>query len=101
MAALFHPEGSVADPVDSPAHVGTAAITAFFDSTFTDGMQATLSLTGPVRIAGRHAAFPMQVAVDLGEQTGLVDIVDTMEFDEEGRILVMRAYWDMAAMHFE
>ena len=98
VAELFAPEGSVADPVDQPAHQGRDAIAAFFTSTFTTGMDATLALTGPVRVAGRHAAFPMQVSVDLGEQTGRLDIIDTMTFDDDGLITAMAAYWDAAAM---
>lgn len=101
IAALFHPEGKVADPVDQPAHTGREAIAEFFSSTFTQGMAATLSITGPIRVAGRHAAFPMQVSMDLGEQTGRLDIIDTMAFDEAGLIVAMEAYWDAAAMTFE
>ncbi|MGI9602529.1 MAG: SgcJ/EcaC family oxidoreductase [Acidimicrobiales bacterium] len=98
MGELFATDGSVADPVDQPAHHGREAIAAFFEGTFTSGMDATLSITGPIRVAGHHAAFPMQVAVDLGEQTGRLDIIDTMEFDDSGLIQVMRAFWDAAAM---
>ncbi|MDH4167980.1 MAG: SgcJ/EcaC family oxidoreductase [Acidimicrobiia bacterium] len=98
LAELFHPDATVADPVDEAAHRGRDAIAAFFTSTFTSGMDATLAITGPIRVAGRHAAFPMQVSMDLGGQTGRLDIIDTMEFDEDGSILAMAAYWDAAAM---
>ncbi|MDH3705980.1 MAG: SgcJ/EcaC family oxidoreductase [Acidimicrobiia bacterium] len=101
VAELFDEHATVADPVDGEPHQGRADIAAFFTSTFTDGMDATLSLTGPVRVAGPHAAFPMQVTIDLGDQTGRLDIIDTMVFGDDGRISAMRAYWDAAAMVIE
>ena len=95
---LFHPDATVADPVDQDPHRGRDAIVTFFTGTFTDGMEAGLALTGPVRVAGPHAAFPMQVTIALGDQTGRLNIIDTMTFDDDGLITVMNAYWDAGAM---
>ena len=101
IAELFGPDGTVADPVDGDVHRGRGDIAAFFTGTFTDGMDATLSLTGPIRVAGPNAAVPMQVSVDLGAQTGRLDIIDTMVFDDDGLIASMCAYWDAADMVIE
>ena len=98
VADLFSSQGSVADPVDQPAHHGREAIAAFFTSTFTTGMDATLALTGPIRVAGQHAAFPMQVTVDLGDQTGRLDIIDTTPDDDDGLTTAIAAHCDAAAM---
>lgn len=101
IAELFAPDGTVADPVDAEQQCGRADIAAFFTTTFGDGMSATLTLSGPIRVAGPNAAFPMQVSIAMGEQTGRVDIIDTMTFDADGLITAMCAYWDAAAMVIE
>lgn len=90
---LFAPDAKfIEDPVGTGVHEGVEAIEAQYASAFEGGMAAELRLTGPIRVAGNEAAFPMEVTLDLGEQTGVLAIIDTMTFDEGGAITSMRAF---------
>lgn len=95
---LFAPDATMEDPVGSPVKHGLEEIGAFFDQSH--GMADTLRLqaTGPVRVAGDEAAFPMQARPRMGGEEFVVDIIDVMRFDDEARITSMRAFWDPAEM---
>lgn len=95
---LFAPDAWVEDPVGTPRHEGAAAIGTFFDGA--RGMAEVIELrqTGPVRVAAGECAFPMQARPVLGDTTFVVDIIDVMTFDDDGKITTMRAFWDPAEM---
>lgn len=95
MTALFAEGAFIEDPIGTGVHEGLAAIETQYGSAF-GIVEATLRLTGAIRVAGLEAAFPMEVEIDLGEQTGRLAIIDTMTFDEAGKITSMRAYCDQA-----
>jgi steroid delta-isomerase len=97
--ACFAPEASAEDPIGSPAHVGTEALRAFFEGTHALADRLELKITGPIRVAGDAAAFPMQAISTIGDTTLVVDIIDVMAFDEDGRITDMKAYWAMEDAH--
>jgi steroid delta-isomerase len=96
--SLFDEDATVEDPVGTPVHEGREAIGALFD--LVQGMADALDLerTGPVRVAGSEAAWPMQAFSTLGDDRFVVDIIDVMTFDDAARIVSMRAFWDPAAM---
>lgn len=96
--ALFNPDASLEDPVGTDPHRGIEAIGAFFDLAQSLADSITLVRTGPTRVAGREAAFPMQAISDLGGTRMVIDIIDVMSFDDEARITSMRAFWDPAEM---
>jgi steroid delta-isomerase len=93
IVALFAPDCRIEDPIGSDPHVGTEAATAFFTGSHDLADSLDLSLTGPVRVAGNLAAFPMQVITTLGESKLALDIIDVMEFTDDGKIADMKAYW--------
>jgi len=93
IVALFAADCRIEDPIGSEAHVGTDAATAFFTSSHELADQIELSLTGTVRVAGSMAAFPMQVISTLGDTKLRIPIIDVMEFDGDGKIADMKAYW--------
>src|SRR5688572_13504411 len=95
---LFAPDAWVEDPVGTPRHEGSEAIGTFFDGARGLADKIELRLTGPVRVAAGECAFPMQARPQLGEDTFVMDIIDVMTFDDEGRITTMRAFWDPAEM---
>lgn len=95
IVACFTPDARVEDPVGSDPHIGTDAVRAFFAGTHAMADRLELQLTGPVRAAAGQAAFPMQAISTIGDMTLVVDIIDVMVFDDEGRIADMRAYWAM------
>ena len=96
--ANFTDDAWIEDPVGAPRCEGKDAIGAFWDQT--QGMADSVELrrTGPVRIAGGEAAFPMQARPTMGGTTFCIHIIDVMTFDDDGRITTMRAFWDPAEM---
>lgn len=96
VVALFADDATVWDPVDADPHVGGEAVRAFFTGTHEMVDRLTLTATGPVRCAGAFAAFPMTARSEVGDLTLEIDIIDVMTFDAEGKIVEMKAYWNMA-----
>jgi len=95
--ALFADDAVAWDPVDSDPHVGAAALREFFSGTHAMADRLTLTLTGPVRCAGDFAAFPMTANTEIGADFKLeLDIIDVMTFGPDGKIVEMKAYWNMA-----
>jgi steroid delta-isomerase len=96
IVALFTADAHVEDPVGGDAHVGTEQVRGFFASTHELCDKLELELTGPVRVAGGRAAFPMIARTHIGDLTMEIDIIDVMVFDDDARISEMYAYWDMS-----
>jgi steroid delta-isomerase len=96
--ANFADDAWIEDPVGTPRYEGKEAIGGFFDQT--QGLSDSIELrrTGPVRVAGGEAAFPMQARPTIGDATFAIDIIDVMTFDDTGAIATMRAFWDPAEM---
>lgn len=94
--ALFAPDATIEDPVGSEVRTGVDSIGEFWDAVRSMTPEVALTRTGPVRVAGHEAAFPMQMVSQVGDAAMALDIIDVMTFDEQGRITSMRAYWDLA-----
>ena len=75
------------DPVGSEPHVGLDAVVDFYVSAMSNG--TSLELTGSPRCAGNAMAFPF--AAQVGDVRP--EIIDVFEFDAEGKIISMKAYW--------
>jgi steroid delta-isomerase len=88
LVGLFAADANVEDPVGAPAHVGTAAIRAFYTDAMKNGAQ--LSLSAPMR--GSHGnAAAMAFEAKIGALT--VRIIDVMTFNEAGKVTSMKAYF--------
>jgi len=98
---LFADGATVEDPVGTPPHVGREAIAAFWDLVRSLSDSLTVDRTGPIRCAGAEAAFPMQAHTDLGGTSMVVDIIDVFTFDDDHKIVGMRAFWDQSDMRVE
>lgn len=84
---IYADNARVEDPIGTPVHDGLEAVCAFYEGALKSG--AKLALTGKPRCAGNAVAFPFQV-----NMPGMViDIIDVFEFNEQGRISSMKAYW--------
>jgi steroid delta-isomerase len=94
----FAPDATVEDPIGSDVCRGSAEIGEFWEGM--RGLSPSIELrpVGDTRVAGGEAAFAMQAVVDLGGTAMVVDIIDVMRFDDDGRITAMRAYWDPSEM---
>ena len=47
-------------------------------------------------MAGQEAAFPGEARPVLGDARMAVPVVDTLAFDDDGKITRLRAFWDFA-----
>lgn len=84
---IYADDAIVEDPVGTDQHIGIEAVCAFYEGALASG--AKLKVTGPVRSAANTAAFPFQV-----QMTGMsIDIIDVFEFNEDGKVTSMKAYW--------
>jgi steroid delta-isomerase len=91
LTQLFAETAVIEDPVGAPPLVGRAAIRQFYARICAGG--AKLTLTGPIRTTGRHAAFPFQSRVTYKGVPCTIDIIDVFRFDDEGRIEAMQAFF--------
>lgn len=97
VAALFSGDASVEDPVGTEPKVGQAAILEFYTASMQTG--AKLKLEGPIRVCGPYAAFAFSVLLNLGGKDMHVDVIDTFKFNDDGKVVEMRAYFGPTNMH--
>lgn len=97
IAALYHPDATLEDPVGSPAHTGRAAIEKFYSPLESARRQTELL---SVRVSGDNAAFSFRVVTETGGKTITVEPIDVMTFDEDARITGMRAFWSPEDVDF-
>lgn len=97
VACLFADDAVVRDPADAEPINGKAAILAFYQTSMATG--AKLELAGPVRTTNFVAAFAFSVHLTLPTGAGRIDVIDTFEFNSDGLIQKMTAYWGPNNMH--
>lgn len=97
VARLYAEDAVVRDPLDAPAITGREAILAFYQTSMATG--AKLVLNEPVRTTASVAAFAFSVHLELPDGSGRIDVIDTFEFNPEGFIQQMTAYWGPINMH--
>ena len=88
---LFAADCTVEDPVGADVLSGQDEARAFYGTL--PGVGVSAKLTGPVHAVpdGRAAAFPFEI-----NSGGLVmQVIDVMTFDDDGKITSMTAYWKM------
>jgi len=88
---LYDDDAILEDPVGTDPKSGHEAIKAFYQQGFK--VKIWFELTGPIRCAGNSAAFPFLATIDLGENKTRMEIIEVLDFNEEGKIQLMRAYW--------
>jgi steroid delta-isomerase len=94
---LYAADATVADPVGAPLRSGIDAIRDFYQMSV--GTRAKLTLDGPVRTAGNIAAFAFSVHVTLDGTPCRIDVIDTFDFDSNGKIATMKAFWGPQNVH--
>lgn len=93
--ALWAPDGVLEDPVGTPAHQGIEALGAFWDGARELADRIEL-VPVAVIVTGDEAAMVFEIHAHMGDGGLLMQAVDVMRVDDEGRLLGVRAYWDMA-----
>lgn len=91
IVSLFARDASVEDPVGTEPIRGIEAIKAFYQTAMSNS--TTLKLEGPIRVASDYAAFPFRVSADADGRKVAVDVIDTFRFNEDHKIVEMRAYF--------
>lgn len=92
LVTLFARDGTLEDPIGTPAHRGHEAIARFFQKGFdATGGRILFRPEGPVRINGRHAACAFVATCDRADPPFEVDTLDIARFDALGRIESMVA----------
>ena len=84
---IYADNATVEDPVGTPPKEGIDAILAFYGSF--KGLGVKLQLKDSVKCAGNAAAFPFTAAIGPKQ----MDVIDVFEFDQDGKVVSMRAYW--------
>ncbi|MBF6351312.1 MULTISPECIES: nuclear transport factor 2 family protein [Nocardia] len=100
IVALYAPDAVIEDPIGTDPKQGHDAIRGFYDI-ITSLERETSLAPETVRIAGNHAAFVFTLITKAGGQRMTLSPIDVMEFDAEGRITRMRAYWSADDMAVE
>ena len=93
IVALYGQDAVVEDPVGQPPIRGLIAIERFYR----EGLGASnvsATLTGPVRATlNGCGAMPFRVDMEWAGQPCSLHVIDVMEFDADGKIRSMKAYW--------
>lgn len=95
ITALYAQDATAEDPVGGDIQQGVEAISAFYAMT---APMLQVELTGPICVAGNTVAFPLMAELTIGEDKSYLDATDVLEFNEEGKIVSMKAYWNPAEM---
>lgn len=100
IVALYAPDAVIEDPIGTEPKQGHDAIREFYDVIASLDRETGLA-PETVRIVGNHAAFVFTLVTRAGGQRMTLSPIDVMEFDDQGRIIRMRAYWGPGDMSVE
>ena len=93
---LYADDASVEDPVGAEPKSGREILRAFYAGS---APKLQVELTGPIRVAGLECAVPLLAELSINEDTKFfIDVIDVMKFNDDGKIISMRAFWDPADM---
>jgi ketosteroid isomerase-like protein len=94
VVAMFAPDAQWFDPVGAPPHLGRTGVAEFWDQTRAMADRIEMKARDVI-VAGGEAALIGEIYATIGGNTMVMDLVETFAFDEEGRFLLVKAYWDM------
>jgi steroid Delta-isomerase len=92
IVSIYADNAAIEIPVGGPVHGGIDAINAFYRD---NELAESLEVAGPSCVAGLEAAVPLLARVRKGGQLLELDVIDVAEIDETGRVLRMRAFFDL------
>jgi steroid delta-isomerase len=90
VVALYAEGATVEDPVGTEVRTTRESIAEFYGAL--DGLEQSARMLH-VRVAGNEAAFAFELVTKAGDATYTLAPIDVMTFDDEGKILTMRAFW--------
>ncbi len=92
IVSIYASEARIQIPVGGPVFEGIDAIQAFYRE---NELAESLVVAGALCVAGLEAAVPLIATVRQGERLLELDVIDVAEIDTEGRVLSMRAFFDL------
>jgi steroid delta-isomerase len=96
---LFGPDAVWHDPVGEPPHVGLEGIGAFWDTAHAMADSIVLEPRHVVATGGEGAgegAMAFEIHVGTPGGTMIIDAVEIFTVDDDGKITLLKAYWDMS-----
>lgn len=90
--SIYAPECAVEIPVGGPVHDGFDAVERFYRE---NELAERLEIAGTACVAGREAAIPLTAYVRQDGRLLEVDVIDVAKIDEAGRVVSMRAFFDL------
>lgn len=92
IVSIYAPEATIQIPVGGPVHDGIDEINTFYRE---NELAESLSIAGPACVAGNEAAIQLRAVVVQGGRRLELDVIDVAEIDDQGRVLSMRAFFDL------
>jgi steroid delta-isomerase len=93
LVELYADDATVEDPVGGEVHIGRQAIHGFYAAV--DNVERECELV-TLRVCGNEAAFQFRLTVTAGEHRMVIEPIDVMVFDDDGKVAAMKAYWSAA-----
>jgi steroid Delta-isomerase len=93
MAAFYADDATLEDPVGGEVHIGTQAIRGFYSAA--EAVERRCELVS-LRVSGNEAAFQFRLTVTAGDHKIQIEPIETMAFDDDGKVTAMKAYWSAA-----
>jgi steroid delta-isomerase len=91
IAGLYAQDATLEDPVGGgEVHIGRQAIRGFYAAV--ENAERECELVS-LRVAGQEAAFQFRLTVKVGDSRIVIEPIEVMAFDENGKITAMKAYW--------
>ena len=91
IVGLYADDATIEDPVGTPLRSGIDAVREFYTGAIGNG--ARLELAGTPRCAGDSVAFPFRAIINMNGNPAHIEIIDVFRFNEEGKVVEMKAYW--------
>jgi len=92
---LFRSDAVWHDPVGAPPHVGHAGIAEFWDQAHAMAKAIVLEPRYVV-VAGDEGVMAFEIHADTGAGTMVMDAIEIFTVGDDGKIVLLKAYWDMA-----
>lgn len=90
LVELYADGANVEDPVGGEVHVGRQAIRGFYSAI--ENLERECELVS-LRVAGNEAAFQFRLTITAGDSRMVMEPIDVMLFDDDGKVAAMKAYW--------
>jgi steroid delta-isomerase len=92
---LYADDAVVEDPVGGAVVEGRENLRSFYAGS---APKLQVELTGPIRVSGVECAMPMLAELTMNDTKLYIDVIDVMKFNDAGKLVSMRAFWNPADM---